>query len=60
MIGEKLHSDPYRLTFEVGQEVGRLGQRAIMTCDESVQTLHSCYKTDISAMLMDMSGLDPF
>jgi hypothetical protein len=58
--GEKLHSDPYRLILEVGQEVGRLEQRAITTCGESVQTLQSCYKTDILVMLIDTSGLDAF
>ena len=41
MTGEMLRSDPCRLTLEVSQEADHLGQRAIMTRGESVQTLQS-------------------
>ena len=41
MTGEKLRSDPYRLILEVSQEADNLGQRAITTRGESVQTLQN-------------------
>ena len=59
MTREKLHSDPCQLTLEVSQEADHLGQRAITTRGEKC-TNSAEYKTDISAVLMDMSDLDPF
>ena len=63
MTGEKLHSDPCRLTLEVSQEVGPLGQRAITTHGESVQTLQSikliyqpCSRTRAAWILFEIDG----
>ena len=63
MTGEKLHSDPCRLILEVSQEVNHLGQRAIMTHGESVQTLQSikliyqlCSWTQAAWILFEIDG----
>ena len=61
--GEKLRSDPCRLILEVSQEADHLGQRAITTRGESVQTLQSikliyqlCSRTRAAWILFEIDG----
>ena len=63
MMGEKLRSDPCRLTLEVSQETDHLEQRAITTRGESVQTLQSikliyqpCSQTRAAWILFEIDG----
>ena len=63
MTGEKLHSDPCRLTLEVSQEASYLEQRAIIIYDESVQPLQSaklvyqpCSRTRAAWIFFEIDG----
>ena len=63
MTGEKLRSDSCRLISEVRQEADHLGQRAITTRGESVQTLQSikliyqpCSQTRAAWILFEIDG----
>ena len=60
LISERLRSET--LPTHVGSVRGSMGpgQMGITTQGQSVHTLKSFEKTDISVMLTDMSGLDPF
>jgi hypothetical protein len=57
---ERPRSEPCRFTLEVGQEADHPGHMGNTTHGESVQTLQSCFKIDISAVLTVTSGLDSF
>ena len=63
MTSEKLRSDPCRLILEVSQEADHLGQRAITTRGESVQTVQSikliyqsCSRTRAVWILFEIDG----